>query len=414
MKQSVSWLRFVFVIAIIAVVASPVAFAQSFRGSIEGTVTDTSGGVVPGAEVKVTGTENGLVRTATTNDLGAYSVTELPGGLYSVTVSKTGYKGAALKGVQVTVGASQRVDAKLATGSTGEVVSVNADVPLVESSSNTLGGTIEALHLQEIPINGRDFTKVLVMTPGATGDGGGGSDSPGSFGLFSSNGNRGRANNYLLDGTDMNDGYRNLPAINQGGVFGTPATILPLDALEEVSVTNSTQAEFGRNSGATVNIVTKSGTNTLHGTVYEYFRNNALDARNFFDTTDQPQNAFHNNQFGFSLGGPFVKDRTFWFASYEGQREGVGIPTLARVPTSTELATAIGNNGGVVNPVIANLLARKPWPSPNRALDAEGNNLLASTKASNRVDSVITKIDQHIGAIDVLTGLYYFGHSYQS
>src|SRR3954467_4135576 len=150
MTQSVSWMKLILAIAIIALVVSPVTFAQSFRGSIEGTVTDTSGGVVPGADVKVTGTENGLVRGATTNDLGAYSVTELPGGMYSVTVSKTGYKGAALKGVQVTVGTSQRVDAKLAAGSTAEVVTVNADVPLVESTSNTMGGTIEALHLQEI------------------------------------------------------------------------------------------------------------------------------------------------------------------------------------------------------------------------------------------------------------------------
>src|SRR5207302_4164606 len=130
------------------------ALAQSFRGSIEGTVTDSSGGVVPGAEVKVTGTDTGLVRSATTNDLGAYSLTELPGGMYSVAVSKTGYKGANLKGVQVTVGASQRVDAKLATGSATEVVTVNADVPLVESASNTMGGTIDELQLKEIPING--------------------------------------------------------------------------------------------------------------------------------------------------------------------------------------------------------------------------------------------------------------------
>src|SRR5947209_10921087 len=304
MKQSVSWLRFVFVIAIIAVVASPVAFAQSFRGSIEGTVTDTSGGVVPGAEVKVTGTENGLVRSTTTNDLGAYSVTELPGGLYSVTVSKTGYKGAALKGVQVTVGTSQRVDAKLATGSNTEVVTVNADVPLIESTSNTMGGTIEELQLKEIPINGRDYTKVLVMTPGATGDGGGGSDSPGLFGLFSSNGNRGRANNYMLDGTDMNDGYRNLPVLNQGGVFGTPSTVLPVDALAEIPVLSNVEPEYGRNSGAVVNMVTKSGTNEWHGSGYEFFRNSALDARNFFNVVGSPQSQFHNNQFGASLGGP--------------------------------------------------------------------------------------------------------------
>src|SRR5260370_20857984 len=255
---------------------------------------------------------------------------------------------------------------------------------------------------------------MLVLVPGSGGDPSGVADSPGSFGLFSINGNRGRSNNYLIDGTDMNDGYRNLPAINQGGVFGTPATILPMDAIQEMSIINSTEAEYGRSSGATVNIVTRSGTNAIHGTAYEYFRNNRLDARNFFNTNDQPQDVFRNNQFGFSLGGPIKKNRTFWFVSYEGQRETVGIPTVARVPTTAEIATATANNGGVVNPVIANLLARNPWPAPNRPADANGNNLQVSNGASNRVNSFIGKIDQHIGKDDLLTARYYFGKSDQS
>jgi outer membrane receptor protein involved in Fe transport len=416
MTQSVSWLKSLFVIAIIALVASPAAFAQSFRGSIEGTVTDTSGGVVPGAEVKVTGTENGLVRTATTNDLGAYSVTELPGGMYSVAVSKTGYKGAALKGVQVTVGTSQRVDAKLAAGSTAEVVTVNADVPLIESTSNTMGGTIEALHLQEIPINGRDYTKVLVMTPGATGDGGGGSDSPGSFGLFSSNGNRGRANNYLLDGTDMNDGYRNLPVLNQGGVFGTPSTVLPVDALAEIPVLSNVEPEYGRNAGAVVNMVTKSGTKDWHGSGYEFFRNSALDARNFFNTVGSPQSQFHNNQFGGSLGGALYKDKTFFFGAYEGQRESGGQPEPITVPSQAGIAQSIANNGGLIDPVISNLLALNPWGTlPVVGDDGAAGNATINTSVPffNNANTYIAKIDQHIGQ-HLLTGRYLYGRSDQS
>src|SRR3954454_11317393 len=350
MTQSVSTLRLVLVIAIIALSASTAAFAQSFRGAIGGTVTDSSGGVVPGAEVKITRTENGLVRSATTNDLGAYSVTELPGGSYSVGVSKTGYKAVSLKGVVVTVGTEQRVDAKLAAGSTSEVVTVTADVPLIESTSKTMGGTIEALHLQESPINGRDSTKVLVMTPGATGDGGGGSDSPGSFGLFSSNGNRGRSNNYLLDGTDMNDGYRNLPVLNQGGVFGTPSTVLPVDALAEIPVLSNVEPEYGRNAGAVVNMVTKSGTNEWHGSGYEFFRNSALDARNFFNVVGSPQSQFHNNQFGGSVGGPIWKDKTFFFTSYEGQRESGVQPDPISVLPQAGIASFVGP----IDPVIAN------------------------------------------------------------
>src|SRR5260221_75680 len=159
-----------------------------------------------------------------------------------------------------------------------------------------------------IPLNGRDFTKLLTMVPGAGADPSGIYDSPGSFGLFSINGNRGRSNNYLLDGTDMNDGYRNLPAINEGGVFGTPATVLPIDAVEEFPIIASGEAEYGRNSGAIVDIVTKSGTNHRTGSAYAYFRDDRLDSRNAFKPEPLPKNDFRNQQFGGSFGGPIVKD----------------------------------------------------------------------------------------------------------
>ena len=179
------------------------------------------------------------------------------------------------------------------------------------------------------------------------------------------NGARGRSNNYLLDGTDMNDGYRNDPAINEAGVFGTPSTILPVDAVAELNVLSNFEPEYGRNAGAVVNIVTKSGTNDFHGSAAEYFRNSALDARNYFNIASQPKAPFHNNQFGASLGGPIVKDKTFFFADYEGQREPVGVVTVANVPN-----TGSGPNGQLApsdasNTVIAQLLARHPWPAPN-------------------------------------------------
>ncbi|HET6845160.1 MAG TPA: carboxypeptidase regulatory-like domain-containing protein [Candidatus Angelobacter sp.] len=384
--------------------------AQTFRGSIQGTVADSSKASVPGAQVTVMSPETGLKRTTITNYAGEYVVTELPLGAFDITVKKDGFRTQVLKGVRVEVAASQRVDVTLEPGAVSETVDVTAQSPLVESAENNMGGTLEATQFSELPVNGRDFTKLLVMVPGSGGDPSGAADSAGSFGLFSINGNRGRSNNYLIDGTDMNDGYRNLPAINQGGVFGTPATVLPIDALEQISVINSTEAEYGRSSGATVNIVTKSGTNAIHGSAYEYFRNSALDARNFFNPVGNPQNAFHNNQFGFSLGGPLVKNKTFWFASYEGDREAVGIPTVATVPSSAQLNQAIADNGGVVNPVIANLLARNPWSLP-----ANGSgSLITSDRASNRADSVIAKIDQHIGESDLLTARYFYSNSDQS
>ncbi len=400
--------------ALLLLCLSVAVMAQTFRGGIEGTVTDSSGAVVAGAQVTVTNTETGFTRTTQTDATGNYFVPELPIGSYDVTVKAKGFRPAAAKGMKVVVSSSQQVNIALSPGDVAETVIVTDQTPLVVTTQDTLGATLEAEQFNALPVSGRDFTKLLVMVPGSGGDPSGVADSPGSFGLFSINGNRGRSNNYLLDGTDMNDGYRNLPAINQGGVFGTPATIVPMDALQEVSVVNSTEAEFGRSSGGTVNIVTKSGTNDIHGTVYEYFRNNGLDARNFFNSKPLPQNVFHNNQFGFSLGGPLKKDRTFWFASYEGQREGVGIPTLARVPTQAEISAAIAANGGVVNPVTAALLARNPWPAANQPVDANGNNLLISTPADNRVDSVIGKIDHRFSEKDNLTGRYYFGDSDQS
>ena len=384
-------------------------FAQTFRGGIQGTVTDPTGAVIAGAEITVTNPATGLTRNTKTDGTGNYFVSELPIGTYEIGVKAKGFQAAIVKDVKVEVSASQDVNVQLSAGGGTENVVVTVQAPLIEATQDTLGATLNAEQFQELPVSGRDFTKLLVMVPGSGGDPSGAADSAGSFGLFSINGNRGRANNYLLDGTDMNDGYRNLPAINQGGVFGTPATILPMDALQEVSVVNSTEAEFGRNSGATVNIVTKSGTNNVHGTVYEYFRNNGLDARNFFNPVGTPQNVFHNNQFGLSLGGPLKRDKTFWFVSYEGQREGVGIPTVATIPSQGDINQAIADNGGVVNPVIAKLLARNPWGPLGSS-----ESLITSDNATNRVDSVIAKIDHRFSEKDLLTGRYYFGDSDQS
>ncbi len=238
------------------------AAAQTFRGGVQGTVTDSSGAVVADAEITVTSPSTGFSRSSKTDGTGNYFVSELPIGTYEVNVKAKGFRPATVKAVNVDVSVSQQVNVQLAPGQVSETVVVTEQAPLVEATQDNLGGNIETQQIQELPVSGRDFTKLLVMVPGSGGDPSGVADSPGSFGLFSINGNRGRSNNYLLDGTDMNDGYRNLPAINQGGVFGTPATILPMDALDVVSITNGTEAEYGRNSGGTVNIVTKSGTNS--------------------------------------------------------------------------------------------------------------------------------------------------------
>src|SRR5262252_985627 len=389
------------------------AGAQTFRGTILGTVTDSSGAIIQDATVRAKNVATGLERITSTDAEGNYTIAELPIGTYDVRIEKRGFsKTFTVSGVVVTIASEKRVDAVLKPAGTEESVEIRADAVQVDSTSNTLGGTFQTREVVDLPINGRDFTKLLVLVPGATGDPSGATDSPGTFGLFSANGNRGRANNYLLDGTDMNDGYRNLPAINEAGVFGTPATILPVESIAEAAILSDFEAEYGRNSGAIVNIVTKSGTNDIHGSAFEFVRNNALDARNFFNTQPDPQTAFRNNQFGVTLGGPFVRDKTFWFFSYEGQRERVGLNSVARVPDPREIAAL----GGPQNPVIAALLARHPWPAPNRnvPLFDPTPNLSVTTPASNDVDSVIGKIDHSFNEKNQITGRYYYGNSDQS
>jgi hypothetical protein len=399
---------------------------QTFRGTVLGSVTDPSGAVVAGATVKVKNLGTGQERTAVTSADGSYSVNELPIGSYSVTVSQTGFKTFVATGVPVDVAVERRVDAALKTGAVTTQVEVSAeDLPMVETTSNDLGGVLTSQTVEDMPVNGRDYTKLIYLNPGIAGSPDQISDSPGSFGEFSMNGSRGRANNFLLDGTDMNDGFRNDPAINQAGVFGDPATILPLDAVAELRVLSNYQAEYGRNSGAVINTVTKSGTNNLHGSLLEFNRTSSVGgARNFFNTA-AGQDPFHNNQFGGSLGGPIVKDRTFFFVNYEGQRESGAQSGQSCVPEPNRITF----DGGATNTVIQNLLARNPWPSPNlgtRPTSSDPNwdffdtgcpngpNLALSTRFNNRVDSMIAKVDHNFNPNNMLTGRYYFGDSDQS
>ena len=305
MKSTRSLLLFVVVFLLMATF-SP---AQTFRGTILGSVTDTSGAVIPGTTVKVRNVDTGLERVTQTSADGSYNVPELPIGTYNVTCSQTGFETALTKGVVVNVAAESRVDVVLKPGQVSQQVEVTGEVPQVDTTSDTLGGILTSKTIESIPVNGRDYTKLIYTNPGVAGSPDQITDSPGSFGVFSMNGSRGRANNFLLDGTDMNDGFRNDPAINEAGVFGDPATILPLDAVAELHVLSNFQAEYGRNSGAVVNIVTKSGTNNWHGTLLEYWRSGELGARNYFNIGSQPKNPFLNNQFGGSLGGPIVKNK---------------------------------------------------------------------------------------------------------
>ncbi|MGA7918670.1 MAG: TonB-dependent receptor [Candidatus Acidiferrales bacterium] len=414
---------------LLAMLCAAPGWTQTFRGTILGTVTDASGAAVIGATVTIHNVDTGIDRITQTNADGSYLVPELQIGTYDVTVEMNGFQKAVTKGVVVDVASEKRIDATLKPGQVNQqIVVAGEDLPQVDTTTNTLGGVLTQDTVKDLPVNGRDYTKLIFLNPGVAGSPDQISDSPGSYGEFSMNGARGRSNNYLLDGTDMNDGYRNDPAINQAGVFGTPSAILPIDSISELNVLSNYQPEFGRNGGAVVNIVTKSGTNAFHGDFFDYFRNNVLDARNYFNFVGQPQAGFKNNQFGGSLGGPIVTDKTFFFVDYEGQREGVGVVTLACVPDPAQISADLALIGpGNENPVMQSLLARNPYPQPNipgkfgpALVGTEDNGCPAGANASitspsfNNLSSLIGKVDHTFNQNNTVTGRYFFGDSTQS
>src|SRR5215467_4944858 len=399
--------------------------AQTFRGTILGTVTDASGALVAGAAVTVKNTGTSLERSSQTSADGSYSLPELPIGTYTVTVTQSGFQTFVASGVTVDVAGERRVDAAMKPGEVATKVEVAGEsLPQVETTSAELGGTLTADTIESLPVNGRDYQKLIYLNPGIAGSPDQISDSPGSYGTFSMNGSRGRSNNFLLDGTDMNDGYRNDPAINEAGVFGDPATILPIDAVAELRVLSNYEAEYGRNSGAVINIVTKSGSNDWHGSALEYFRTGKTGARNYFNFAPDPKSPFNNNQFGGSLGGALVKNKTIFYVDYEGQRENGSQSGITCVPDPAAISTAeaqITAQGEVVSSIATQLLARHPWPTPNIAgaqSDPQNGcdtpNLSTSTQFFNRVDSFIGKIDHSFDPNNILSGRYYFGDSNQS
>jgi len=410
------------------------AKAQTFRGTILGSVTDSTGAAIDGATVTARNLDTGLERTTRTSADGSYSIPELPLGTYKVTVAKEGFQTSVAADVKVDIAAESRVDATLKPGSVDTKVLISADtLPQIETTSDTLGGSLTASEMANLPVNGRDYTKLIFLTPGIAGSPDQITDSPGSFGVFSVNGARGRANNFLLDGTDMNDGYHNIPALNQGGVFAVPSAILPVDAIAEMHVLSNFGAEYGRNAGGIILFVTKSGTNAFHGAALEYFRNNAFDARNYFDPAGpggQPQAPFHNNQYGGSFGGPIVRDKTFFYANYEGQRERGGSVSIDTVPS---IATGHGPNGSLTsadatNPIIVNLLSAATtakrgaplWPAANipgtffGGPNGDSGSAVVITPFRNRVDSFIGKIDHTINTNNTFSGRYYYSNSEQA
>ena len=396
-------------VVIAALLMFPISlFAQSFRGSIRGSVRDASGALLSGAKVTAKSSATGLVREAQTGSDGSYVMAELPAGIYVVTAEATGLSPVA-QNVVVNVGLDTTADFDVTDiRRHEESLTVVAENPIVETTRDVLGEVVEQKLVTELPLNGRDFGKLVALTPGTTVDPSGVAGTQGGFGQFNINGNRDRSNNYTLDGTDNNDPFFNNSALNQTGIGGAPASLLPIDAIQEFNLQSQFGAEYGRNSGSVVNIVTRSGTNHPHGSVFEFLRNSALDARNYFNTQSR-KSVFQNNNFGASLGGPIIKDKTFFFGAYEGQRERVGSDFLLQVPTNTQRSNARsiaqGLLGQPVNPALDAILDFYP--------SSDSPTLPGVVHDKNDGNNLIVKLDHNFSNNEQITGRYAFSQSDQ-
>lgn len=334
------------------------AYGQTFRGAINGTVTDPSGAVVSGASVKATNNATAVAITATTTSDGQFAFQDLPLGTYKVEVTAAGFRPTAVDNVSVTAGGAYTLPVKLATGSAGTtVVEVSAAALTLDTTTASQDNIIPAEAVQDVPMNGRDFTQFAAVQPGY------GGYSVGGFGSL--NGTRANQMNWQIDGVDNNDFWHNIPAVNQGGVSGIAGTIMPLDAIDEFAAQTNSNAEGGRNAGGIVNVVLKSGTNQLHGSAYYFNRNEAYGAASPFTPSNVHKPELRNYNFGFSVGGPIIKDKTFYYLTFEKQRYVISVSGLATEPTGTYIADAraLEAANGVTESSISTNLMNSLWPT---------------------------------------------------
>jgi hypothetical protein len=330
------------------------AMAQTFRGAINGTVTDPSGAVVPGAQVKAINKATGIEHATLSTSDGQFAFQDLPVGPYKVIVAAQGFPVLTVDNILVEQGAIYTLPAALTISQQATTVEVSAAALTLDTTSETQTTVLTGSDLQTLPLNGRDFTQLIGVTPGFAGY------SAGGFGSL--NGTRANQVNWQIDGVDNNDLWHNIPAVNQGGVSDIAGIVLPIDSIDQFSVQTQAAPESGRNPGGTVDLALKSGGNTFHGSAYYYIRNEAFAAASPF-VDEKKEN--RNQQYGFSFGGPILKDRLFFFLTFEKQRFTIGLPGLGTEPSAayqTEALAELSKFGVTPNPVTSSLLTTL-WPS---------------------------------------------------
>ena len=405
--------------------------AQVAGGTLSGTITDPSGAAVPNAQVVIKNSATGITRTVTTNADGFYSAANLLPGNYEIEVSSTGFNTEIKKGIVINVGAQPVFNLILQIGTVANSVEVTTEAPTVQLTSSDIGATVNATTVRELPLNGRSWTDLAALQPGVATI-----QTQPSFATGADRGNRGfgqqltisgarpQQNNYRLDGVSLNDYANGAPGSVLGGNLG-------VDAIQEFSVlTSNYSAEYGKTSGGVVNAITRSGTNAFHGSAYEFLRNSALDARNFFEQDlTQPKAGFRRNQFGGTMGGPIIKNRTFFFADYEGIRQSKGIANTTFVPSQaarngqlcstpqtastpcnpSQLPAGPTTDTNGVDLAVKKYLALFPVPLPQNVVgNGDTGKFTYSAQQVIAENFVTTRIDHKFSDKDSLFGTYLF------
>ena len=399
---------------VLSLLASAVVTAQTHRASLRGTIYDPQIAAIPGAEVTVTNLATADVRTTTTESNGEYTISSLPAGRYEVKVAKQNFQTFAEQ-IEVLVNQEHRFDATLNVGTLSSPIVESNYNPQLKKDSGSLGTVIENRQITGLPLDGRNFYELSLLVPGATPPAQGSAGSVRGDFAFSVNGAREDANNFLLDGV-----YNVDPKLNTFGVRPS------VDAIREFEMlTSSYDASFGRNPGAQVNVILHSGSNNFHGSLFAFHRNAALDARNFFAPASESKPKYLRNQFGGALGGPIVRDRTFFFVDYEGTRSREGITRITNVPTALERSGNFSQSlfgvptnpftgqpfqNGIIPDVAINPVGRAIaalYPLPNRNVPFQ--NFVSSPTQIDDNDSFDARVDHHLTDRAELTFRYSFG-----
>jgi len=391
----------------LTVVLAAIASAQTFRGGISGIVTDQTGAIVPDAVVKGTNDATGLAYSTTASTAGEFAFADLPLGSYTVVVSRPGFSVLTINGVRVSAGSTYNLPVKLEIAQVASTVEVSAAALAVESTETTLNTTVATQTVQDLPINGRDFTQMIALSSSFSGYAAGANGSV--------DGARANQVNWQIEGTDNNDQWWNIMAVNQGGIQSIPGVLLPLDSVEEFSLQSQGGPESGRNPGGTINLIIKSGTNQLHGSAYYYNRNEALAAQAPFAPPDTPKKELRNQHYGFSAGGPIIKDKTFFFATFEEQKFVIGSQALATTPTAAyqqEALQLLSQYNVPVNPIATNLLNAL---YPANALTGSGtpNNYFSPTPETGFSHNGLVKLDHSFNSNNRLSFRWFVGQGIQ-